>query len=70
MGVLPCSRVGCTNVMCDRLSQKWGYICDDCFEEMVLTRVIDIGAFLETPRKEKVLDQEAYEKMFPLRSDQ
>ncbi len=35
MGVLACSRVGCENIMCDRLSHLHGYICYDCFEELV-----------------------------------
>jgi len=35
MGVLACDRKGCDNIMCDRLSHRYGYICNDCFEELV-----------------------------------
>jgi len=34
MGVLPCSRKRCDNVMCDRYSSEHGYICGRCFEEL------------------------------------
>lgn len=35
MGVLKCDRRGCENIMCDRLSRTYGYICSDCFQELV-----------------------------------
>lgn len=35
MGVLQCNRNGCENIMCDRLSHTHGYICFECFEELV-----------------------------------
>lgn len=35
MGVMRCSREGCKNIMCDRYSQEFGYICNDCFSELV-----------------------------------
>lgn len=34
MSVLACNRVGCHNIMCDRYSSTFGYICDECFEEL------------------------------------
>jgi hypothetical protein len=33
MGVLACDRKGCENIMCDRYSEVYGYICEECFEE-------------------------------------
>lgn len=52
MGVLACSRSGCENVMCDRYSHKYGYICDDCFEELIewirRERSFDIDQFMNT----------------------
>ena len=36
MGVLRCSRDGCDSIMCDRHSSAYGYICNECFEELVL----------------------------------
>lgn len=35
MSVLQCDRNGCENVMCERYSEQYGYICDECFEELV-----------------------------------
>ena len=35
MSVLACSREGCRNIMCDRYSYRHGYICDECFRELV-----------------------------------
>lgn len=34
MSVLPCARNGCQNVMCDRYSHNFGYICEECFSEL------------------------------------
>lgn len=34
MGVLACDRYKCPNIMCDRLSDIHGYICNECFEEL------------------------------------
>ena len=35
MGVLNCSRKGCDNIMCYRYSIEYGYICHDCFNELL-----------------------------------
>lgn len=35
MGVLSCDRYGCENIMCDRYSNEYGYICNECFEELI-----------------------------------
>ena len=35
MGVLACDRVYCENIMCSRVSDDYGYICDDCFHDLV-----------------------------------
>ena len=34
MSYLGCSRGNCQNIMCDRYSSEYGYICDECFEEL------------------------------------
>ncbi len=34
MGVLACDRKGCENIMCERYSGEYRYICYDCFAEM------------------------------------
>ena len=53
MGVLNCSRYGCEKVMCDRFSYTYGYLCDDCFEELVNSN-LDIEEFLTSSKKEKI----------------
>jgi len=35
MGVMGCFRRGCNNIMCHRYSQEFGYICNDCFGQLV-----------------------------------
>ena len=52
MGVLTCSRGDCLNAMCDRFSYKYGYICDECFEELVrfATKGGDIQDFMDSPK--------------------
>jgi hypothetical protein len=35
MGVLPCGRDGCENIMCRRSVLGTGYICDECYEELL-----------------------------------
>ena len=35
MGVQSCGKNGCEYVMCDRYSPTYGYICEECFEELV-----------------------------------
>jgi len=37
MGVMACSRDGCENIMCDRYSEQYGYICGECFNELGTT---------------------------------
>lgn len=70
MGVLACDREGCENVMCDRLSQRYGYICWECFDELVASGKLDIEGFMgQELRHEEKPDQEFYEKIFPNRRD-
>ncbi len=33
MGVMPCHRKGCDNIMCDTYIVSVGHICDDCQRE-------------------------------------
>lgn len=46
MSVLACNRNGCRNVMCDRLSYEWGYLCDDCFAELQATQPDSLEIFM------------------------
>lgn len=52
MGVMGCFRAGCDNVMCTRYSSKHGYICNECFEELIDMGVeANIKWFMSTPKK-------------------
>ena len=62
MGVLACDRNGCENVMCDRYSQKFGYICNSCFEELLQSDIIDIGAFMNSEKVDRKLPFDIREK--------
>lgn len=35
MGTMGCFRNGCRAVLCTLYSKKHGYICADCFDELV-----------------------------------
>ena len=35
MGVLACDRNNCDNIMCDRYSHKYGYICNECYSQLL-----------------------------------
>lgn len=68
MGVMACHRVGCDSAMCDRLSSEHGYICNDCFEELVLLGVqTNITEFMESHKtKSQEKHSRAYfEAVFP-----
>ena len=70
MGVMPCYRADCKNIMCDRYSEEFGYICSDCFEEMVAAQVEDIAKFMCTPRTKilvKKILRETYEEIFKVK---
>jgi len=34
MSVKECRRKDCTNIMCNRHSHRYGYICHECFKEL------------------------------------
>ena len=68
MSVLACDRKGCENVMCDRYSHPYGYICDDCFDEMELSN-IEPSIFMATEKQQNWCTEHAidYDEVFPLR---
>ena len=52
MSVLACERRGCQNVMCDRYSSVHGYICYDCFEELVSKGLeVNISKFMGSEKR-------------------
>ena len=67
MGVLPCYRDGCHNIMCDLYSDEYGYICWECFRELENSQTTDIAAFMgQTKRTGPTID---YSKIFKNRWD-
>ena len=69
MSVLACDRLGCRNVMCDRISYEYNaYLCEECFNEPVhLGPGVNIRAFLdgEIPGTHNSIASRAYfEKIF------
>jgi hypothetical protein len=57
MSVLTCNRKGCQNIMCDRHSHEYGYICNECFEELVNEENLDIEDFMDSEKGETWLDR-------------
>ena len=35
MDIIKCNVHGCDHILCNRHSDKYGYICDECFEKLV-----------------------------------
>ena len=51
MSTNSCDRAGCPSVMCLRRSPKYGFICRECFEELVERGITqDIESFMRTPK--------------------
>jgi len=64
MSVLECSRNGCDHIMCDRHSSTYGYICDNCFNELVsLGPRVDIAEFMNSPASNE-FERDAAEAYF------
>ncbi len=63
MSVLKCDRGDCTNILCDRLSDRWGYICDECFDELTATGVdTKVGEFMDSRvDRDRPTPEEAYQ---------
>ncbi len=70
MGVKACFRKGCDNILCDRLSSVHGYICYECFNELVnLGADTDIINFMNSQKTEIVKQIDAFDifdSEFPL----
>ncbi len=74
MGVKSCDRAGCEHIMCDRHSQKFGYICYYCYQELEQLveksrEPVDVKEFMDTPKEKddtKVSDVHELYDTFPL----
>ena len=51
MGVMACSREGCQNILCNWYSYEYGYLCNECFRELMDT-VVEIEDFMDSPKRE------------------
>jgi hypothetical protein len=61
MSVLQCDRAECENIMCDRFSSQHGYLCGDCFDELLELGKGRIEDFMKSPKpKEADRQQESY----------
>lgn len=68
MGVMQCDRYGCPNILCVRLSPNYGYICDDCFAELVDAGAeTNVGEFMGNLdySRSPVDDLEFFKSLFP-----
>lgn len=69
MGVMSCDRLGCENIMCDSYSSEYGYICSDCFNELVGFGLnVNIREFMNTEktnRLPKYDTREMLDSIFP-----
>ena len=57
MSVLACNRGNCQNIMCDKYSHEYGYICWECFNELVASGPkTDIQDFMNSEKVLNTLD--------------
>ena len=59
MSVMSCNRKGCENIMCTKHSHVYGYICNECFEELLLSN-LNTANFMDI---EKQSDQNINNKL-------
>lgn len=64
MGVMSCSRNGCNNIMCHRYSVEYGYICNECFEELVHSN-LNATDFMYTKKTNDSDRYDYYDREFP-----
>lgn len=72
MGVMACYRADCENVMCERYSSQYGYICSGCFTELVHKGAgADVAAFMASDRNQDTEEADfAYFNALFLRGDE
>jgi len=74
MGVMQCNRKGCDNILCNKYSSYYGYICEHCFDDLkkfVISRVrmgsYDVPqmvkTFMETPKHSDLNYEGAIERL-------
>ena len=58
-----CSRKNCSETNCVRYSREFGYICEDCFAELV-AKQLPVEDFLSTPKLVKNTYLSKYDDIF------
>ena len=70
MSVLICARGNCPNIMCKRYSYEYGYLCNDCFEELVGRGVdTDVREFMRSVKplyRDEEHSREMFDELFPI----
>lgn len=65
MSVMACDRFDCDNIMCNRYSNIYGYICSVCYSELVekggCTNITD---FMQSSNNNKHVDKTYAGEMF------
>lgn len=67
MEVKNCNRSGCENIGCSRYSNKFGYLCEECFTELTYSNCYKIVDFMNSAKWSKMSQEfrkEALEKIF------
>ena len=64
MSVMGCYRNGCENVYCTRYSERFGYICHECFNALVAIGFLDVEGFMASDKEVKI-DRDVFETLFP-----
>jgi len=49
--------------MCDRLSHRHGYICNECYEELVETNYPNWEEFMKTRKDEQAISPDSFKRM-------
>jgi len=63
MGVLSCNRQGCGNIMCDLVSDRYGYLCGECYNELLSKPFIDIDTFMDSEKDVSESDIDQWEQV-------
>lgn len=66
---MECDRKGCNTVMCHRYNSEYGYICQECFNELCES-TLEVDVFMSTKKdSNRDLKMEArrefLDKLFP-----
>jgi hypothetical protein len=69
MSIKGCFRKGCENIMCDMYSTQFGYICPECFEELITfpqagINFVEIRRFMDTDKRDVHVDSRVFNRAF------